>query len=137
MKAGPFLLGPAACLLAICLTPPSWAQSPQQPSSTAANAARSGARLAGMNVGIAKRYCQMPPAIAFPPGLLERYCADARRHFAADPTFGEDFAYGQSIKTVDAFYAMAAQSSPATAEQARRDSCTRLIAAMERETHSP
>lgn len=96
--------------------------------------AREGARMSGQVIGMATGYCQLSPAVLFPPALLARYEARAARQCAADPDYAADFAAGRREHPVQDLYQVLRQQNPALAEQSRLHACQDLRNSMGAET---
>jgi hypothetical protein len=89
--------------------------------------AKLGATSVGQTVYQVSVFCQQPPAIPVPAGVLEAYEARGRKAFAIDPDYDADYAKGMNDTGVLKNYQLTLSINPELAQQGRADVCHDLI----------
>lgn len=97
------------------------------PADFKARVAKIGATSAGQTVYQATVYCQQPPVIPLPPGVIEGYKSRAKASFGADPNYDADFATGFGDTTIMRSYEDDLKLNAAGAQETRANSCRDLI----------
>jgi hypothetical protein len=106
------------------------------PADFKAQVAKIGAVSAGQTVYQATVYCQQPPAVPIPPGVIEGYRSRAKAAFAADPAYDADFATGFGDTTIMQTYLAGLKMNAADMQKTRATTCQNLIQSLPSKPHN-